>query len=237
MTGSSPKPPPGRVTDLVTLKRQGAEVVCRTAFEIQPVDFQHRANPFRAHIFLCRYAGTIDGHDYLFRKCYARGCPNNLCPHVSQAVRIANRYLRRDYHTLRAAGIEVEERLFDLADMMVAFDQAPAPGVDIWTMPDLAAAARDGRRVSVDAALSFISAVEHFDHRDQPQTYLIGEFDATVNDAPCRCERCFACYPTEGGEPARRRAVEIADARLALLYEEFQQAGIQGPHRYFRECT
>ena len=175
------------------------------------------------------------GRDYAFRKCYARGCPNNLCPHVSQAVLIANRYLQRDYHKLRAAGIEVEERLFDLADMMVAFDQSPAPGVDIWTLPDLVAAARDGRRVNVALALSFISAVEHFDRRDQPQTYLIGEFDATVDDAPCRCERCFACYPTEGGEADRRKAVEIADARLALLYEEFQQAGIPCPRRYFLE--
>jgi hypothetical protein len=235
MTGSSPEQSPGRVTDLVTLKLQGAEIFCRTAFEILPVDFQHRANPFRAHIFLCRFAGAVDGGDYVFRKCYARGCPNNLCPHVSQAVRIANRYLQRDYHKLKAAGIVVEERLFDLADMMVAFDQAPAPGIDIWTLPDLVAAARDGRRVNVDAALSFISAVEHFDRRDQPQTYLIGEFEATVDEAPCRCERCFACYPTEGGAADRRKAVEIADARLALLYEEFQQAGILGPRRYFLE--
>lgn len=235
MTGSPPKPSPGRVTDLVTLKRQGAEVACRTAFEILPVDFTHRTNPFRAHIFLCRYCGAVDGRDYVFRKCYARGCPNNLCPHVSQAVLIANRYLQRDYHKLRAAGIAVEERLFDLADMMVAFDQAPAAGVDIWTMPDLVAAARDGRRVEVAVSLSFIAAVEHFDRRDQPQTYLMGEFEAKVDEAPCRCERCFACHPTEGGEADRRRAVEIADARLALLYEEFQQAGIQCAGRYFAQ--
>ena len=78
---------------------------CRTAFEILPVDFQHRANPFSAHIFLCLYYGAIDGVTYAFRKCYARGCPNNLCPHVSQAVLIANRYLQRDYHKLKSAGL------------------------------------------------------------------------------------------------------------------------------------
>jgi hypothetical protein len=235
MTGSSPKHSPCRVTDLVTLKRQGAEVVCRTAFEILPVDFQHRANPFQAHIFLCRFAGAVDGHDYAFRKCYARGCPNNLCPHVSQAVQIANRYLQRDYHKLRAAGIQVEERLFDLADMLVQFDQAPAPGAEVWTLPDLVAAARGGRRVAVDAALSSISAVEHFDRQDQAQTYLMAEFSAKVDEGECFSERCFACFPTEGGTTDRRRAVEIADARLALLYEEFQQVGIVCPRRYFRD--
>jgi hypothetical protein len=37
-----------------------------------------------------------------------------------------------------------------------------------------------------------------------------------------------------GGPP---RTMEIADARLALLYEEFQQAGIRCPPMYFKECT
>jgi hypothetical protein len=56
-----------------------------------------------------------------------------------------------------------------------------------------------------------------------------------VDEVPCRCERCFACHPTEGGEAYRRRAVEIADARLKLLYEEFQHAGVQCRQRYFAE--
>lgn len=95
MTGSSPTPSPSRVTDLVALKQQGAEVVCRTAFEILPVDFQHRDNPFQAYIFLCRYSGEVDRMPYAFRKCYARGCPHNLCPHVSQAILIANGHQNR----------------------------------------------------------------------------------------------------------------------------------------------
>ena len=109
-------------------KRHGATVTCQTAFEILPVDFQHRANPFRAHIFLCLYYGAIDGETYAFRKCYARGCPNNLCPHVSQAVLIANRYLQRDYHRLESAGIEIEKSFFTLADMLVQFEQSSEDG-------------------------------------------------------------------------------------------------------------
>ena len=226
--------PPMRVTDLVENRRHGAAVTCDTAFEILPVDFQHRANPYRGHVFLCRYSGAVDGEAYAFRKCYARGCPNNLCPHVSLAVQIANRYLQRDYHMLRSAGIQVRERLFELADMMVQFDQPPAPGAEVWTLPDLVAAARKGRKVRADAALSFMSAVEHFDRQAQPQTFLMGQFPAEVDGAPCTCERCFACYPTDGGTEARDRAVAIADARLELLYAEFEKAGIDSPRRYFK---
>jgi hypothetical protein len=56
------------------------------------------------------------GRIYAFRKCYARGCPNNLCPHVSQAVMIANRYLQRDYRRMEDAGLKVEKNLFTLED-------------------------------------------------------------------------------------------------------------------------
>ncbi len=104
MAKTSLNTPPGRIADLVGLKEKGSMVTCQTNFDILPVDFAHRDNPFQAFIFLCRYKGAIDGEEYEFRKCYARGCPHNLCPHVSQAVVIANRYLQKDYHLLEEAG-------------------------------------------------------------------------------------------------------------------------------------
>ncbi|MGD8981050.1 MAG: hypothetical protein PVF42_05625, partial [Desulfobacterales bacterium] len=113
---------PNRVTDLIGMKTRGRDVTCQTSFEILPVDFAHRANPFQAYIFLCRYDGTIDGKEYSFRKCYARGCPHNLCPHVSQAIMIANRYLQRDYRRLEECGINIEKRMFTLEDMIVKFN-------------------------------------------------------------------------------------------------------------------
>jgi len=234
MTGTRTDNPPRRVTDLLEHKRHGATVTCQTAFEILPVDFQHRANPFRAHIFLCLFYGDIDGTAYAFRKCYARGCPNNLCPHVSQAVLIANRYLQRDYRKLKAAGIEVEASLFTLADMLVQFEQVSEGGQPAWTLPDLVAAAGEGRAIQVAVALSFMEAVEHFDRQEQGQTYLMGDFSATVDGVACRSERCFACFPTAGGEDERRRAVTIADARLDLLYAEFDQVGIACERPFFR---
>jgi len=113
---------PRRITDLVNLKKQGKQVTCSPEFEIYPVDFVHRKNQFQAYVFLCRHNGMVDGQAYSFRKCYARGCPNNLCQHVSQAVMIANRHLQRDYQALGSAGVEVSEQLFTLENMMIEFE-------------------------------------------------------------------------------------------------------------------
>ena len=96
---------PGRIADLVELKRQGFEATCEPVFEIVPVDFTQRDFAYQAYVFLVRYGGTINGEPFTFRKCYARGCPNNLCPHVFQAVMIANRHLSRDCERLKAVDI------------------------------------------------------------------------------------------------------------------------------------
>ena len=93
-----------RIGDLIEARKKGAAVTCRPYFEINEVDFTHMDNEFQAVLFFCRFSGDIEGEDYDFRKCYARGCPHNLCPHVSQAVMIANRYLNKDYRRLKDAG-------------------------------------------------------------------------------------------------------------------------------------
>ena len=61
MNGKPKQPAPARVTDLVERHNKGAQIVCQTEFDILPVDFQHRSNPFTAYIFLCRYSGSVDG--------------------------------------------------------------------------------------------------------------------------------------------------------------------------------
>jgi len=95
---------PQRISDLVALKEKGVRVTCQTSFAVIPVDFRHRRNPYQAHVFLVYFSGMTDGEPYTFRKCYARGCSHNLCPHVSQAVLIANHYLQRDYRLLEKSG-------------------------------------------------------------------------------------------------------------------------------------
>ena len=225
--------PPNRITDLVTLKEQGFEVVCNPTFEILPVDFAHRDNKYQAFVFLCRFIGSINGQDYMFRKCYARGCPHNLCPHVSQAVMIANRYLQRDHRRLREAEIEVEEKLFTLNEMVVRFDTAKEERDAVLTIDDYVGIAKEGNPVEVAIDLEYVPAVEHFVHHENSQTFLNVNFVITCLGGTCRFERCLACYPTEEESQEKPHMVEVANERLKLMYKNFDGAGIKYEERFF----
>jgi hypothetical protein len=225
---------PRRISDLVDAKQAGAEVALQTSFEILPTDFHHKRSPFQAYIFLARYSGTIDGNPFAFRKCYARGCPNNLCTHVSIAVQIANRYLQRDYHALTTAGIPVAQTLFSLDDMVVKFERLKCETPEILTLHDLVAAARAGERIRLEIGLEFLPAVEHFARQENAQTFLSGEFRAlTASGADYSCHRCFACYATQAAQAERSAAVKVANARLKLIYQEFDQCGIAYKRLFF----
>lgn len=225
--------PPNRISDLVALKKRGAEVICRPSFEILPVDFAHRTHQFRAHIFLCRYSGSIDGEEFTFRKCYARGCPHNLCPHVFQAVMIANRHLQRDYHKLQESGVELEKRLFTLEDMVVKFDEvkeAFGPLLDIYECINIAKADKDA---TVDIVLEFVPGVEHFANHENQQVFLMADFTLSLKGKSHRSERCLACYEAEKEKQEKQQKIGIANERLRLLYAEFDQASIKHEKRFF----
>ncbi len=230
---AKPKFPPHRVTDLITFKDSDASVAARVSFEILPVDFAHRDNPFQAYIFLSRYAGDIDGREYAFRKCYARGCPNNLCPHVSQAVMIANRYLQRDYRRLEDCGIPIQKRLFSLPDMLLKFDSARQAYGSVMAIHDYINLAREGNDVSVQIKLEYVPAVEHFAGHKNAQIFLMGDFEITCLGNTCHIERCLACYP-EKGEEEKSESMDIANQRLKLLYEEFERASVKCEQRFFQ---
>ncbi len=227
MTGTQPPRGPLRITDLIERRKQGSTVVCRTRFDILPVDFQHRSNPFQAFIFLCQYSGTIDDQEFSFRKCYARGCPHNLCPHVSQAVLIANRYLQRDYHRLQAAGISVATTLFSLEEMVVKFDRQQADTGTAMALHDYVEVARDGHPVTVDPTLEFVSAVEHFDRFENKMIFLMADFAVTCQRRIHHVERCLACYPVDTEAEERQARIDLANARLRLFYEDIRSAGGQ----------
>ena len=224
---------PNRVTDLIGMKTRKLGVTCQTSFEILPVDFAHRANPFQAYIFLCRYDGTIDGKEYSFRKCYARGCPHNLCPHVSQAIMIANRYLQRDYRRLEACGIDIEKRMFTLEDMTVKFNGYHEEHGPILAIHDYINIAKEGNEVSIDILLEYVPAVEHFVNLKTKQTFLMVDFAVTGLGKTGHYERCLACYPTEREEEEKSKMVKVANERLRLLYQEFDEASITYEKRYF----
>jgi len=226
--------PPNRITDLVVFKKNGSSVHCQVSFEILPVDFAHRDNPFQAYIFLSRYAGKIDGREYEFRKCYARGCPNNLCPHVSQAVMIANRYLQRDYRRLEDCAIPIDKRLFTLQDMMVKFDDAHQAYGSVMAIDDYINLAREGNDVSAEIKLEYVPAVEHFAGHKNAQIFLMADFGITCFDNISHIERCLACYPKEKEKEEKTEKIKIANERLKLLYEQFERASVKYSRSFFQ---
>jgi len=115
--------PPMCIMDLISLKKAGHEIMVDNAFEINEVELDHEEHPFQAFLFFSRFKGAVDGQSYEFKKRYSRGCTHNLCPHVSQAVMIANRYLQRDFAALEKAGIKVETKLFTLEGMLSKFEE------------------------------------------------------------------------------------------------------------------
>ena len=233
MTQTTLNNPPGRITDLVELKTKGSTVTCGTSFEILPVDFAYRDNPFQAFIFLCRYKGTVDGENYKFRKCYARGCPDNLHTHVSQAVMIANRYLQKDYRKLEMSGIEIERRFFSIEDMTVKFDGYQKDRSATLVIHDYINIAKEGNEVSIVVGLEYVPGVEHFIGYDNEMTFMMADFTITCLGKINLFERCLACYQTEREKKEKKYNIMIANERLKILYAEFDQASIKYEKRFF----
>ncbi|MDA3916854.1 MAG: hypothetical protein PF690_07770 [Deltaproteobacteria bacterium] len=222
---------PKRITDLIRFKNLGHNLSIDMSFEIVPVNFVHKSHEFQAYIFLCKYSGTANDKTFFFRKCYARGCPHNLCPHVSQAVLIANRYLIRDYKKLIDAGIAIKERLFTLEDMVVKYEELEqeknADKSGILTINDYINIANEGNNVEIQIDLETIPAVEHFVNQKNEQTFLMADFTITTLGRKSQFQRCFACFQTDQEAIEKPVAMNIANERLKLLFKEFDQAKIQ----------
>ncbi|MCK5311576.1 MAG: hypothetical protein KAJ62_05675 [Desulfobacteraceae bacterium] len=222
---------PNRITDLVNLKKLGYDMDIRLSFDIVPVNFVHKSYEFQAYIFLCKYSGTLNSKSFTFRKCYARGCPNNLCPHVSQAVMIANRYLKRDYKKLLDAGIELEEKFFSLEEMLVKYDTIE-PEKDkvtggILTIHDYINIAKEGNQVDVGIDLEIIPAVEHFANQKTEQTFFMADFNIKTLGRDSKFQRCLACFQTDKEAEEKSVAISTANDRLKLLFQEFDDANIK----------
>lgn len=229
--------PPKRITDLINLKELGHDLDIDVSFDIVPVNFVHQNYEFQAYIFLCRYSGSMNKSAFTFRKCYAKGCPNNLCPHVSQAVMIANRYLKRDYKRLFDAGISMKETFFSLGDMMVKYD-----GVDIekdeftggiLTIHDYINIAKEGNEVSVQISLEIIPAVEHFANQKNEQTFFMADFNITTLGKTSQFQRCLACFQTDNETQEKLVAILTANDRLKNLFSEFDEANVQYSSLFF----
>ena len=233
MASTSLNNPPSRITDLVGLKEKGSTVTCQTSFDILPVDFAHRDNPFQAFIFLCRYKGAIDGEAYEFRKCYARGCPHNVCPHVSQAVMIANRYLQKDYHKLEKAGLYMQRQLFTLEDMTVKFDGYQKEYDATLVIHDYINIANEGNEVSVVVDLEYVPGVEHVVGYDNEMIFMMAGFTITCLGKINHYERCLACFQMEREKEEKQYRIDIANERMKSLYDEFDKASVKYEKLFF----
>ena len=219
--------PPISVTDLTLLKEKGSEVTVDNTFEINEVDLAHEVHPFKAFLFFSRFSGSVDGDKYEFRKCYSRGCTHNLCPHVSQAVMIANRYLQRDYRALENAGIEVEKKLFTLENMLAQFEERRDEFVSTLILEDYINIAKGGEDISIDASVEYVPAVENFANYKEKRMFFTGNFTVSHLGETHICQRCFACYAMDKENEESQTAKELANRRVASVYDEFDKAGIK----------
>jgi len=218
--------PPISVTDLVLLKKKGAQVTVDNSFEINDVDLAHEKYPFKAFLFFSRFSGAVDGDDYAFRKCYSKGCTHNLCPHVSQAVITANRYLSRDYQALKKAGIAVTGDLFTLEAMLAKFEEKRDEFVSTLILEDYIAIAREGNEVSAEVSLEYLPAVENFANHKEKRMFFTANFNVRHLGQTHICQRCLACYAMDNERAERETARQLANRRLTLIYADFDKAGI-----------
>jgi len=225
--------PPKRITDLIELKSRGAAITCSSVLDLIPVDFSHRSHHFKAIVFIGRFSGTADRQEYTFRKCYARGCTHDLCPRVSQAVMIANRYLQRDYHKLEQSGIGIEKKLFTLEGSVVRLTALKDDPREVMIIDDYIRMAKGGNGVSVDIALEYVPAIEHFEYHQNRQTFLMADFTVTAQGKTAACQRCLGCYPTEKEPEEKPLQIKVANDRLSLIYREFDLASIMCEERFF----
>ncbi|MBW2117121.1 MAG: hypothetical protein JRH09_04275, partial [Deltaproteobacteria bacterium] len=155
------------------------------------------------------------------------GCTHNLCPHVSQAVMIANRYLQRDYRTLENAGIKVENKLFTLEKMLAQFEEKRDEFVSTLIINDYINIAKGGDDVAVDVSLEYVPAVENFANYKEKRVFFSANFNVTHLGKTHICQRCFTCYAMDNEKEERETAKKLANDRVAGIYKEFDQANIK----------
>jgi hypothetical protein len=146
---------------------------------------------------------------------------------------IANRYLQRDYKKLTDAGVQVEKRLFTLNDMVVKFDEMKEEHGPLLAIHDYINIAKEGNVVGVDIALEFVPAVEHFANYENQQVFLMVHFSISALGATHQYERCLACYEAGKEDQEKPRKIDIANERLKILYNEFDQASVHYEKRFF----
>lgn len=217
---------PKRIQDLLWANSQGQQLTCYPDLQIVPAEFFSERGWQKAHIFLCRFTGTINERPFAFRKCYTRGPYESLCKNGMNAVWVANRYLKNDYRRLNKAGIDISEALFSLQDIMdlgCIDNNTKCPPMTIY---DFIYIAKEGNQVLVEVSLDKMLALEHHPDEVADQTYLIADFTMIALTKISHCQRCLASYPTKNEETDKTSMNRVANKRLQSIFYAFKRAGI-----------
>ncbi len=140
---------------------------------------------------------------------------------------IANRYLQRDYRALEQAGIEVEKKLFTLENMLAQFEERRDEFVSTLILEDYINIAKGGEDISIDVSVEYVPAVENFANYKEKRMFFTGNFTVSHLGETHICQRCFACYAMEKEKEESQTAKELANRRVASVYEELDKAGIK----------
>jgi hypothetical protein len=93
--------------------------------------------------------------------------------------------------------------------------------------------AGEGQAVAIRPTLEFVTAVEHFDRFENKTVFLMADFVVTCQGKTVHLERCLACYPVDKEAEERQAKIELANARLELLYRDLESAGGEADKAFF----
>jgi hypothetical protein len=116
---------------------------------------------------------------------------------------------------------------------VIKFDSIKEEQVPLLTIHDYINIAKEGNEVAVGMELEFVTGVEHFANYQNQQVFLMVAFAVTTLGKTHHYERCLACYEAEKEQQEKPQAINIANERLKLLYEEFDLASVKYEKRFF----
>ena len=118
------------------------------------------------------------------------------------------------------------------ASVVRLIDQQEDPKAPM-VIDDYIEMAKGGIRVSVNVALEYVPATEHFEYRKNSQMFLLADFTVTTPGEAATCLRCLGCYPTEREQEKRQVQIQVANDRLSQLYREFDLSSVEYNKAFF----
>jgi hypothetical protein len=224
--------PPSRISDLLQWKLRSSRVFCRATFDVIPMYFTEDDPAYRALMFLCRFSGTIDGEEYGFRKCYARGCPDGHCPATYKAILAANHYMKSDLEKLRRAGILLERPKLTLESYAKKIENR-ALNQGAMRMEDTIALAKDRGGISIEPWLQWVHAREQLPNFEVKMVFLMVNFAVHYDNQIKNYEMCLSCYPLDQENEQKNEKIVVANERLRSLYARLEVSFTRFTKQFF----